>query len=296
MKCFSLSNWKSLLLFSLKPNIGLDRARLRTAPDSTSVHPLNNVFSPLLTKPSVLPTGTSTPPSTLVNPLPTHSHTLPTVLLPSTTTSTSIGLFGKRKLADSFLDDDDDNSLMMDDGPSLSMNKISKTNAIKRPRVLDMNKIRSVVLGGGGGGSSVINTNGNNNHNETSIKEEQFSDTFTVKPTSDNLSGWKKFATYDAYLASKKEHGENVKLSEYDNKQINLNENKFEQQRAFRLPRLTHDDYYTKPTIDELRDYFNDQGQCFVKEFTVGREHYGSVTFQGSKINLAGLDLNSLSK
>ncbi|CAF5012826.1 unnamed protein product, partial [Rotaria magnacalcarata] len=27
---------------------------------------------------------------------------------------------------------------------------------------------------------------------------------------------------------------------------------------------------------------------------TVGREHYGSVTFQGSKINLAGLDLNQL--
>ncbi|CAF3968813.1 unnamed protein product, partial [Rotaria sp. Silwood1] len=29
---------------------------------------------------------------------------------------------------------------------------------------------------------------------------------------------------------------------------------------------------------------------------TVGREHYGSVKFQGSKINLAGLDLNQLSK
>lgn len=178
---------------------------------------------------------------------------------------------------------------MMDDGPSSSINRMSKTNAIKRPRVLDMNKIRSVVLGGGGSG--IMST-----HNETLTKEEPFSDTFVVKSTSDNLSGWKKFATYDAYLASKKEQVENIKLPDIDEKQVNIVENKFEQERAFRLPRLTHDDYYTKPTIDELRHHFNDQGQCFVKEFTVGREHYGSVTFQGSKLNLAGLDLNRLSK
>jgi hypothetical protein len=240
---------------------------------------LNNVFSPLVTKPSVLGSSTSTPPSILVNPLPTHSHTLPSVLLPTSTTHTSIGLFGKRKLADSFLDDDDDNSLMIDDGPSSTLNKLPKTNAIKRPRVLDMNKIRSVVLGGGERGN-----------NEISTKEENFSDTYVVKSTSDNLSGWKKFATYDTYLASKKPQIENLKISE-DETQI-----KFEQKRAFRLPTLTHDDYYTKPTIDELRQYFTEQGQCFVKEFTVGREHYGSVTFQGSKINLAGLDLNQLSK
>jgi hypothetical protein len=169
---------------------------------------------------------------------------------------------------------------MMDDGPS-SVNKISKVNAIKRPRVLDMNKIRSVVLGGGVGGGTL----------ETSIREEQFSDTFVVKTTSDNLSGWKKFATYDAYLASKKPQVEHE-----EEKPTNFIENQFERERAFRLPRLTHDDYYTTPTIDELGRCFNDQGQCLVKEFTVGREHYGSVTFQGSKINLAGLDLDKLSK
>jgi hypothetical protein len=147
-----------------------------------------------------------------------------------------------------------------------------------------MNKIRSVVLGGGGGGGNL----------ETSTREEQFSDTFVVKSTSDNLSGWKKFATYDAYLASKQP--QDVKIIDEEEKGTNFNENKFERERAFHLPRLTHDDYYTKPTIDELRHCFNDQGQCLVKEFTVGREHYGSVTFQGSKINLAGLDLNQLSK
>ena len=170
---------------------------------------------------------------------------------------------------------------MMDDGPS-SVNKISKVNAIKRPRVLDMNKIRSVVLGGGIGGGNL----------ETSTREEQFSDTFVVKSTSDNLSGWKKFATYDAYLASKKPQVEH----EEEEKPTKFIENQFEQERAFRLPRLTHDDYYMKPTIDELQKCFNRQGQCLVKEFTVGREHYGSVTFQGSKINLAGLNLDELSK
>lgn len=243
---------------------------------------MNNVFSPLLAKPSVLTSNTSTPPSTLPHPLPIHSHTLPSILLPSTNTSASIALFGKRKLADSFLDDDDDNSLMMDDGPSTAANKIAKANAIKRPRVLDMNKIRSVVLGGGG-------------NVETSTKEEQFSETFVVKPTSDNLSGWKKFATYDAYLASKKPLIENEEIL-LEEKVRTIPEKKFERERAFHLPRLTHDDYYTKPPIDELRHCFNEQGQCLVKEFTVGREHYGSVTFQGSKINLAGLDLNRLSK
>jgi hypothetical protein len=45
-----------------------------------------------------------------------------------------------------------------------------------------------------------------------------------------------------------------------------------------------------------LRSCFNDHGQCFVKEFTVGRKHYGSVTFRGARMNLAGLDLDRLGK
>jgi hypothetical protein len=168
---------------------------------------------------------------------------------------------------------------MMDDGPSSSMNKMPKSNLIKRPRVLDMNKIRSVVLGGGG-------------TTEMTIKEENLSETYMVKSTSDNLSGWKTFATYDTYLASKKQQQQPVEVLQISEE--DKHENKFERERAFHLPRLTHDDYYTKPTIDELRQYFNKQGQCYVQEFTVGREHYGSVTFQGSKINLAGLDLDRL--
>jgi len=151
----------------------------------------------------------------------------------------------KRKLTDSFLDEDDDgkNVFIADNGSS-STNTISKIN-IKRPRMLDMNKIRSIVLG-----------------NNESINE-----------TSDNVLGWKKFPTYDEYISSKK----------HDH-------------RSFRLPKLTHKDYYTKPTIEELRSAFNEQGQCFVKQFTVGRKHYGSVTFQGLHMNLAGLDLDRLGK
>jgi hypothetical protein len=102
-------------------------------------------------------------------------------------------------------------------------------------------------------------------------------ETYIIKPSSENLFEWKKFPTYDEYISSK-------------NQQIKHD------QRSFRLPKLTHKDYYTKPTIEELRSYFNEQGQCFIKEFTIGRKHYGSVTFQGLSMNLAGLDLDRLGK
>ncbi len=114
--------------------------------------------------------------------------------------------------------------------------------------MLDMNKIRSIILG--------------NN------------DTLIVKSSTENLIGWNKFSTYEKYIASDIKHD----------------------QRSFRLPRLTHHDYYTKPAIEELQSVFNEHGQCFVKQFTVGRKHYGSVTFQGLHMNLAGLDLDRLGK
>ena len=38
---------------------------------------------------------------------------------------------------------------------------------------------------------------------------------------------------------------------------------------------------------------FDDHGQCNVKEFTVGHEVYGSVTFYG-RVNVAGLDLDRI--
>ncbi|CAF1315900.1 unnamed protein product [Adineta steineri] len=60
-----------------------------------------------------------------------------------------------------------------------------------------------------------------------------------------------------------------------------------------RLPILTREDYYMKPNLTELKSLFNDKNQCIVKQFTVGHEKYGSVTFYG-QINLAGLNLDEI--
>ncbi|CAF1660456.1 unnamed protein product [Adineta ricciae] len=210
---------------NLESGVHRDRARrLRTESESTttlSFRPKNNPFLSILTKPSVLST----------NPAPTHNS------LSSKPT--------KRKFADSFIDGDDGDEYekhLLLTNPSLSSTTKTSTLNIKRPRLLDMNKIRSIVLGT------------NDSINDTTISENQ--------PT------WKQYSNYDEYISSKKP--------------------------SYCLPKLTLKDYYTKPTIEELRSYFNEQGQCFVEKFTVGRKHYGSVTFQGSHMNLAGLDLDRL--
>jgi hypothetical protein len=65
--------------------------------------------------------------------------------------------------------------------------------------------------------------------------------------------------------------------------------------RAYHLPKLSREDYYMKPSVSELKSQFDDKGQCIVKQFTVGHEKYGSVTFYG-QINVAGLDLDQISK
>lgn len=64
---------------------------------------------------------------------------------------------------------------------------------------------------------------------------------------------------------------------------------------SFRLPILTRENYYTIPTISELKALFNDRGECILKQFTVGHEQYGSVTFYG-QMNIAGLNLDEISK
>ena len=64
--------------------------------------------------------------------------------------------------------------------------------------------------------------------------------------------------------------------------------------RAFRAPRLTKQDYYTVPALDDLRSCFNDRGECFVRQLTVARRHYGSITFHNLTANLAGVHLDSL--
>ncbi|CAF3407587.1 unnamed protein product [Rotaria sp. Silwood1] len=227
------NNESTFLARNNKTNINLDETRLGSAFDSSNIRPKSNLFSSVLTKPTVLSS---------INPLSIHSNIL--------SSNFSSSKSNKRKLVDDNNDDDNNNQLTMDDG-LCSNNQIFKIN-IKRPRTLDMNKIRSIVLG-------------NNESNNEIIFNKSSS------LISDNFLGQKKFSTYDEYILSKTHD-----------------------QQSFHLPKLTHDDYYTKPTIEELRLYFNEHDQCFVKQFTIGRKHYGSVTFQGLHMNLAGLDLNRI--
>lgn len=51
--------------------------------------------------------------------------------------------------------------------------------------------------------------------------------------------------------------------------------------------------YYTIPTIDEIIEYMNEDGQCVVPNFTIGRRGYGNVFFD-EEIDVAGLNLDEI--
>ncbi|XP_071485377.1 nuclear pore complex protein Nup98-Nup96-like [Diadema antillarum] len=51
--------------------------------------------------------------------------------------------------------------------------------------------------------------------------------------------------------------------------------------------------YYTIPNLEELAELTDDSGNCYVEDFTVGRERYGSVFFPG-KTNVKGLNLDEI--
>lgn len=65
--------------------------------------------------------------------------------------------------------------------------------------------------------------------------------------------------------------------------------------RSARLPILTRNRYYLKPTMAELKLLSNENGECIVDQFTIGHEEYGSITFQGS-VNLSDLNLDDIGK
>lgn len=56
---------------------------------------------------------------------------------------------------------------------------------------------------------------------------------------------------------------------------------------------LKRPNYYTIPPLNELKSYLDGNGDCFVEDFTIGREGYGNVVFPG-KINVAGLNLDEI--
>ena len=56
---------------------------------------------------------------------------------------------------------------------------------------------------------------------------------------------------------------------------------------------LTRPEYYTLPSMEELAEIVNENGDCFVDGFTIGREGYGSIHFPGV-VNVAGLNLDEI--
>ena len=56
---------------------------------------------------------------------------------------------------------------------------------------------------------------------------------------------------------------------------------------------LTRPGYYTIPSMEELGQMVDEDGNCFVEELTIGRDLYGSVFFYGV-VNVAGLNLDSI--
>lgn len=51
--------------------------------------------------------------------------------------------------------------------------------------------------------------------------------------------------------------------------------------------------YYTIPSMEELAGMVEEDGSCFVENFTIGREDYGNVCFPGIT-NVAGLNLDEI--
>uniref|UniRef100_A0A672FWT7 Nuclear pore complex protein Nup98-Nup96 n=1 Tax=Salarias fasciatus TaxID=181472 RepID=A0A672FWT7_SALFA len=51
--------------------------------------------------------------------------------------------------------------------------------------------------------------------------------------------------------------------------------------------------YYTIPSMEDLAEMVDEQGECVVENFTVGRKGYGSVFFPGA-VNVTGLNLDDI--
>ncbi|KAK9402698.1 nuclear pore complex protein Nup98-Nup96 [Crotalus adamanteus] len=56
---------------------------------------------------------------------------------------------------------------------------------------------------------------------------------------------------------------------------------------------LTRVGYYTIPSLEELAKMTDDQGECFVTDFTIGRKGYGSIYFEG-EVSLTSLNLDEI--
>ena len=58
---------------------------------------------------------------------------------------------------------------------------------------------------------------------------------------------------------------------------------------------LTKPGYYTHPPLDELEQLVQQDGNCIIDDFAVGRTGYGEIIFIG-KTNVTGMNLDELGK
>ena len=58
---------------------------------------------------------------------------------------------------------------------------------------------------------------------------------------------------------------------------------------------LTRPDYYTIPSLEDLGDLVDENGNCFVEDFTIGREGYGSIFFPGIT-NVANMNFDEIGR
>ncbi|XP_026213260.1 nuclear pore complex protein Nup98-Nup96 isoform X2 [Anabas testudineus] len=56
---------------------------------------------------------------------------------------------------------------------------------------------------------------------------------------------------------------------------------------------LTRVGYYTIPSMEDLAEMVDENGECVVENFTVGRKGYGSIFFPG-EVNVSGLNLDEI--
>ena len=58
---------------------------------------------------------------------------------------------------------------------------------------------------------------------------------------------------------------------------------------------LSRPGYYTIPSLEALAEMVDEDGNCFVEDFTIGREGYGSIFFPGTT-NIANMNFDETGK
>ncbi|CAF0758144.1 unnamed protein product [Didymodactylos carnosus] len=288
------NNELNFLAKTIKPSVNFDRNRIRTAPEQEQ----SQQHAPLF--PSFLkPNSTLTPHNNNTNTNTTFNGLSSTTFNSSSNLTFTIGQ--KRKLADTFLDE-------IDDDATFKANASLTTP--KRPRVLDMNKIRTAVLGGDNTNQeqqSISVTNGYHSNIEratTTINNKNngldFSNSFnTTHSTSLSVSnGWKKFATYDDYIASKQKqtphtngyhhhspHRLNEEIitngdSNHHNGTLKNGENDREDRRK-QLDIISTRPDYTYESLTNEYTYDDEYKRYRIKNLKITRKNYGSIEFPG---------------